>query len=266
MVRAPVEVWVQVRARAPPFGQNVLRHFRQGSALESDLLSTLQGVDSDGFTTLRIAVNADSLGFWMVDAITPLLTEESLLVDIVVADQEQTLNFLRRGEVVGAISAVDTPVTGCASHPLGSMVYRARATHAFKDRWFPRGFRKDSARKAPAITFNRDDQLQSRLLEGIGLSAGEYPTHYVPDTQMFFELCRRGAGYAMLPELQVRQRGAEGELVDLAPRRAIRVPLYFHHWNVETRLVRSLIAAMQDAEGLEALTPLTNGKSGFDSP
>ena len=214
----------------------------------------------------RTPVNADSLGFWMVDAITPLLTEESLLVDIVVADQEQTLNFLRRGEVVGAISAVDTPVTGCASHPLGSMVYRARATHAFKDRWFPRGFRKDSARKAPAITFNRDDQLQSRLLEGIGLSAGEYPTHYVPDTQMFFELCRRGAGYAMLPELQVRQRGAEGELVDLAPRRAIRVPLYFHHWNVETRLVRSLIAAMQDAEGLEALTPLTNGKSGFDSP
>lgn len=91
--------------RATSAGQQVLKHFRQVDLLEQELLGELSLQDAAGYTKVSIGVNADSLETWFMDALSELLTQERLLLDLKVDDQDATQQLLRDGEVIGCITS-----------------------------------------------------------------------------------------------------------------------------------------------------------------
>lgn len=219
-------------ARATEAGARLCRHLEQVALLERALVADLPGPGpSPGArVTLPVAVNADSLATWFVAAAARMADEESLLLDISLEDQEHTAERLRRGEVVAAVTALDKPVPGCRSVPLGTLVYRATASPAFVARWFPAGVDAEALARTPCLTFNRQDRLQQQWVARVLGDQAAVPalaTHWLPSTQAFVDASLAGLGWGMNPEPLVRPWLDSGHLVELQPGQALGVPLYW---------------------------------------
>ncbi len=212
-------------------GRLLCRHVEQVGWLEGDLRDALPALDRSGeaghATTLRIAVNADSLGTWFVQALAAFSRTQEALFDIVVDDQDHTIEWLRRGEVWAAVTAAGQAVQGCRSVRLGALVYVATASPAFVQRHFPTGVTAAALARAPCLSFNRKDQLQAEWLRRAVRKVVQPPTHWLPSTQAFIEATVAGLGWAMNPALLARPYIEAGALVELPPRRALPVPLYW---------------------------------------
>lgn len=220
--------------RPTAVGQRLLQHLKRARMLEAELKADLSE-HSDAPLAVVIAVNADSLGTWFFPALAQLLIEERVLLDLIVEDQDHTYSLLETGLAIACISTEPKPMRGCTAQPLGSMRYRLVASVDFQRRYFPNGMTREAARKAPVVAYTRKDALQSSfLLQNFGLPEGAYPCHYVPGTEPRFNAIRYGLGYGMVPELLLEEALAGGEVVDLAPRQPLDVPLYWHTWKVQS--------------------------------
>ncbi|HTU29921.1 MAG TPA: LysR family transcriptional regulator ArgP, partial [Solirubrobacteraceae bacterium] len=200
-------------------GEIVLRAARQLQAIAADLEAELgdrPGGD-DGAAgsppVVAIAANADSLGTWLLPALSRI--ETPIVFDIFRDDEGRTAEFLRQGEVMAAVTASSAPIPGCTVTRLGDMWYRPKATPAFVQRWFSAGVSSSALARAPVVRFDRHDDLQDRYLRRRGHRPLHPPGHYVPGSNAFYEAVRLGLGWAMIPDLQ-DQPEASG-LVDFDP-------------------------------------------------
>ncbi|HEY8605798.1 MAG TPA: LysR family transcriptional regulator ArgP [Noviherbaspirillum sp.] len=228
-------------------GRRLLQFLLRVRALEQDLQADLDKRE-DLPVALAIAVNADTLGSWLLPALAPFLRRERILLDLVVDDQDHTYALLEAGLALGCISTEAQAMRGCTAAPLGSMRYRCMASPAFRAEWFAQGMTRAAARKAPVVAFNRKDRLQADFLQRhFGLPDGAYPVHAIPASEPFMQAIALGLGWGMLPELQAHALCAEGRLVDLAPQRAVDVALYWHCWKVQAPRMERLSAAVVDS-------------------
>jgi LysR family transcriptional regulator (chromosome initiation inhibitor) len=221
-------------------GRQLLKHFQQVRLLEGNLPASLLFASADKPQSLSLGINADSLGTWFWQAGELLLQKRSLLFDLRVDDQDVTQQLLKSGEVAGCISAVATPLQGCRCVYLGTMVYRLLARPDFIARWFPGGLTLETAKRAPAAIFSRNDALQFRLLKrALGPNLPLIPAHYVPSHEAFAEAVTRGHAYGAIPDLQSAPWLASGELVEVIPQHE-DVRLYWHCWNIASDLLKDL--------------------------
>lgn len=220
--------------RVTESGEALLRLARQIELLAADAAAEL-GADPDGgpnAPTLPIAVNADSLGAWVLPALAGL--DGSVSFDLRVDDEDHTAALVRSGAVMAAVTAEPEPVPGCSVTRLGSMRYRPMAAPAFADRWFPGGPTRESLGRAPVVVFDRKDQLQHRYLREHAVGPVHPPTHYVPSSADFLAAVRLGLGWGMVPEAQGRGGERAGALVSLDPRGAIDVVLHWQQWKLRS--------------------------------
>ncbi|MET0775115.1 MAG: LysR substrate-binding domain-containing protein, partial [Pseudomonas mandelii] len=54
--------------------------------------------------------------------------------------------------------------------------------------------------------------------------------HLCPSSEGFIRMVEAGMGWGLVPELQVREQLARGDLLELLTDKPIDVPLYWHHW------------------------------------
>jgi LysR family transcriptional regulator (chromosome initiation inhibitor) len=240
--------------RVTPSGEPVLRLARQVALLTADARRELDGdgtADSAGEsadsapTTIPLAINADSLATWVLDALAPLAG--SLCFDIHREDQSHTSDLLREGTAMAAITADAEPVPGCSSSPLGSMTYRCMASPAFAARWFEGGVSTAAFARAPVVVFDRKDDLQHRYLRRRGRRPLHPPMHYVPASADFLHAVRLGLGWGMVPDLQAHAYEQSGELVDLDPAGASRIALYWQQWKLRSRSLDLVAEAIRAA-------------------
>ncbi len=218
-------------------GARLCRHAQTVALLESELRRDLPGLApepaSRGRSTLRVAINADSLGTWCVDALAAFAQEDDTLVDVLIDDQDHTGTWLRRGHVLAAVTSTATPVQGCRSRKLGALRYCATASPAYMARWFPQGLDADALAQAPSLVFDHKDRLQEdwvrRVLGRAQRREVNLPAHRLPSPQAFVAAALCGVGWGMNPEPLVRSHLAAGRLVELLPGRPLDVPL---HWQV----------------------------------
>ncbi len=156
--------------------------------------------------TLRVAVNADSLGTWFIKAIAAFRESEDVLLDVSLDDQENTVNLLRSGHVLAAVTANAQPVQGCNSTALGKMTYVAVASPSFIKKYFRDGVTAATLarrhRRLPSIA-----SIGCRRC-GLGACAGsdvDTPTHWLPSTQSFIDGTVAGIGWGMNPLALVRE-------------------------------------------------------------
>ena len=230
-------------------GLALCRHMDRVGMLEKDLmeqLPELSGTEGAGQVTLNVATNADSLGTWFLEAIASFTKATDYLLNIAIDDEDHTADWLRRGRVLAAVTSLERPVQGCRVTPLGSLRYQATASPDFVARYFPNGLTEEAFRRAPALTFNQKDRLQTvwaREVFGQDLS---FPTHWLPSTQSFLEGSRAGMGWALNP-IQLTRRHLEcGELVELAPGKVLERRLFWQINRLATdqlhELSRSILA------------------------
>lgn len=242
-------------------GRRLLAHWRQVRRLEEDMLAETAPGGADGFSTLPIGVNADSLATWLLPALDDFLRTRQVLLDVRVDDQEATHALLRDGEVAGCISERAEPMQGCRAMVLGAMTYRLVASPAFAARWMPRGLDAHSAAAAPLLVFNRKDDLHNKLLRQALPSPADLPSAlrqglrvvWLPSSEGFIRQILHGHACGMLPEAQHRDFLQDGRLVDLAPGHAVRVELSWHCWNLDSPLLTALGEALRagfPAEGI----------------
>ena len=233
-------------------GEVLLRLARQIDLLAGDTLAELGGsapgagaATGPGVPTLPVAVNADSLGTWVLPALAPLAG--SVAFELHRDDEEHTAALLRSGAVVAAITTDPDPVAGCSATRLGTMRYRPMAAADRVARWFPDGPTPRSLAEAPVVAFDRKDDLQLRYLRGRLDGVARPPTHLVPSTADFRTAIRLGMGWGMLPDLQSRADEAGGRLVAIDPTGAVDVTLHWQQWKLRSPALDRVAAAVTSA-------------------
>lgn len=241
--------------RPTPAAQPLLRFARQTRLLAMEIWPEVTDATRRGH--LRIAVNADSLGSWFLSALQSWMQQHpEVMLEFVVDDQTKTQERLRNGEVIGSISSDHLASKGFIARPLGEMSYVCVASPAFMARYFPAGLSISAARKAPALVFNRRDDLQAdHLTRCLGWSEPRFPHHFIPAYEAYLDAAILGYGYGMSPLAQCANALKEGLLVNVTPETTTSVALYWHTWQLQSELIESLGKALVEGAS-KALYPL----------
>jgi LysR family transcriptional regulator (chromosome initiation inhibitor) len=243
---------------ATEVGARICRHAELVSVLLSELRRELPTLprDSPGtpHASLRIAVNADSLGTWFIRAMADFGREDAALLNLTLADEDHTAEWLRRGYVLAAVTSVATAVPGCRIRRLGALRYVATASPSFVRRWFGAGVSADALARAPSLLFDSNDRLQEAWARRAVRRDAALPAHRIPCTQAFVDAALAGVGWGMNPLSLVRAQLKAGTLVELVPDTPVDVPLYWQATRLKVpvleRLTRSVLraaAALQPA-------------------
>lgn len=234
--------------QATEAGRHLCRHIEQVGLLEHGLRQALPGVlpeaDARERATLRVAVNADSLGTWFMAAASAFAQNGTELLDICLDDQDHTAQWLRSGEVLAAVTASPKPVPGCNSMALGRMPYLAVANPDFVQRYFGKGVCRESLAIAPMLVFNQKDRLQQQWLEQFFGTGLEPPRHWFPATQAFVDACLAGIGWGMSPVALIAPQLASGALVALQANATLDVALNWQHVRVALPALQRLTQAV----------------------
>ncbi len=231
-------------------GQLLLKHTKQLRLLRADLERDLQdlapsapgGARED--ERIAIAINADSIATWALDALHDL-ARQRLPIEIIVDDQDFTQEWLRSGQVLGCVTTLRQPMRGCKVVPLGAMRYVAVASPGLAARHLPQGLTPHNFRDVPFLSFNRKDDMQSEfIMRAFGLKRVALHHLFVPSSEGQVRAVVAGWGAGVVPELLARPALASGALVDLAPGHALPIQLYWHCWNLESEVLDALTEAL----------------------
>lgn len=227
------------------------RHMENVGMLEGELMTHLPALadpaEPQHPVTLHIATSADSLGTWFLSAMSDFSRRSRYLLNIALDDEEHTAEWLQRGRVLAAVTSLEKPIPGCRCTPIGALRYHATASPAFMSEHFAGGVTQEAISRAPALTFNQKDRLQSRWLRQAFGRDFVHPTHWLPSTQGFLDASLTGMGWCMNPALLAGPHLATGRLVELIPKTPLDVPLY---WQINrlaadrlAELTRAVVAA-----------------------
>ena len=214
-------------------GRRLCLHVEQVALLENELRRAHPTLLPDGpatAPTLKLAVNADSLSTWFMDAMAAFTAGGNELLDIRIDDQEHTAQRIKEGEVLAAVTASGASIAGCNTWPLGSVRYVAAASPAFVARHLPDGVTAQAMAQAPMMTFGRQDRLQEQWLQQQGLTTRRHPPrHFLPSNDGFVRSCEVGMGWGMHPDVLIARQLRTDTLVELLPGTGMDMPLYWVH-------------------------------------
>ena len=232
-------------------GETLLRtarqmlHLEQVLAVELDSRESVlydgEGADSTGaplpHLSVPIAVNADSLSSWFLDALVSAQFGPRIAFDIRREDEAHSTELLRRGEVMAAVTSDKTPVQGCRVVPLGTMRYFACASPELVARY---GIGND---------VDVRDDMQSAFFRGLVGANSDAPRHAIPATNEYIRAVRMSLGWGLLTEQQAEPYLADGSLVSVAPDKPHHVPLYWQHWRVRSMVLDRITDAVVATAG-----------------
>jgi LysR family transcriptional regulator (chromosome initiation inhibitor) len=224
-------------------GKVLFKHVTAVRLLEADTFRQIRPHDAGGrgVMSLAVSVDAHSIDIWFC-AVVQRLTKHSMVeLEVVVDDADPAFPRLTRGDIIGCVSTVPRPTSGCAATSLGVMPYRCVASPEFMERHFAKRFCLHSATSAPAVLLGRRSALLDRYLDSVfGVSVGRYRKNYLPSPASQLDAIMAGVGYGLLPEQTVLSRIANGELVDVLPDMPFPVTLYWHHWRAAPPIYESI--------------------------
>ena len=232
-------------AQATAAGKKLLHHVQEVQVLERSLTDDL-GLRADQSTTLRIAVNADSLASWFLPALAVYAADHpNVFFDLITDDQDHSAEWLKSGEVIAAVTANAQPVQGCDCISLGDFRYLATASPAFVARYFPEGVTTSALNQAPALLYDTKDKLQQQWAQRETGSPFRAQSHVVPSTQGFVDAAILGLGWGMNPAHLVDPYIQSGALVGLGQNAEFRIPLYWQCNRLVEKFLRPLTSAVR---------------------
>jgi LysR family transcriptional regulator (chromosome initiation inhibitor) len=245
--------------RPTEIGAKLCAHVEQVRLLESEIVDDLPRLAGrePGPSTVRVAVNADSVGTWFPTAAARFAAGTGAMLDLVLEDEAHTAQRLRTGEVLAAVTADPAAVVGCRTYPLGVIEYVAVASPDFVNRCFQPRVDAASLQNAPMLRFDRRDELQARWVREAWGTPISPPTHWTPSTQGMLDMTLAGLGWSMTPLALAAPHLTAGRLVELPPRIRVAVTLYWQRTRLASRLLDHLTEAVRSAAA-EELAPVVS--------
>ena len=225
-----------------PAGLRIAQHAEDIGLLEAKLARELTLDQATGPVRVRVAVPADVLATWFIDAMAQV---DGLLFDLVVDDQDHSAEWLRRGEVSAAITVGGQLVSGCDATPLGALRYIATASPDFMRRWFAEGVTAQTLAQAPCLTFNRKDSLQNTWITDQTGQRITPPSHFLPSPNGFVEAAIAGMGWGMNPIGLAQDALNDGRLCPLLPEAPLDVPLTWQVGRVLSGALKPLTSVVK---------------------
>ncbi|MEO6956202.1 MAG: LysR family transcriptional regulator ArgP [Antricoccus sp.] len=222
-------------------GLAYVRLARQVAQLSAEAMREIDATHDS--LIVPLAVNADSMATWLLQALAPLAAQHHVVFDLHRDDEEHSANLLRSGTTMAAITARVEPVQGCRVTRLGRMRYRAFAHRTIAATYFAGGVSSAALAEAPVVSFDRKDDLQYRYIKRFTRRAIAPPTHYIPASHDFARAIEIGLGWGMLPQDQA----SHPELVDLTPNVTVDVTLYWQRWKIDSRILDLVTDAVGSA-------------------
>lgn len=239
---------VLVREQPPrptPIGQKLLALYQQVQLLETELIPELDSDNDERLQKAAIATNADSLATWLLPALAPIMKSRRVEFELAVYGEARTLDKLKNGEVLGALSMEPKAMVGCEAKYLGRMDYVCVASPEFAEEYFSLGVTRDTLKQAPAVSYDQHDKLHCDFLsQHFNISPDSVPHHHVASSESFVNLALMGCAYCLIPKLQIEQELKSGKLVDLMPGFFMSFRIYWHHWQLETGLLKEVTQAI----------------------
>ena len=236
-------------------GRLLLKHAKQLRLLRADLAHDLQELAPQTGQSLAgeivsIAINADSIATWAMTALDDL-ARSGLPLEVVVDDQDFTQELLRSGQVMGCVTTLAQALRGCAVQPLGAMRYVAVASAEFAQDKLPQGLTRKNLNQFPYLSFNRKDDMQAEFVARCLGLRGVSLQHQIllPSCEAQVRAVEAGWGVGVLPELLVQPALQSGALVDVAPGHALAIDLFWHCWNLESRVLSRVSLALLETAG-----------------
>ncbi len=230
---------------ATPLGTKLISLFKKIALLEDDFKREVGA--STKKPQISIALNRDSLETWFLNLMEQDEIFKKIALEIVSDDQELTLNYLKSGRVSACISTSAKEIQSGKAHFLGYMEYALVATPSFIQVHFANREPKIALQSAPAIQFDINDHLHKRYLEMFfGIKESETPFHIVPSVDGFKKFALLGYGYALIPIIDIKKELQHKQLIEIFPDQRWKMPLYWHHWDVQSSIYRNLNSAIID--------------------
>ncbi|MDO9403735.1 MAG: LysR family transcriptional regulator ArgP [Polaromonas sp.] len=245
-------------------GQLLLKHTKMLRLLRADLERDLKELAPSSLGGAReeerisIAINADSVATWAMQALTDL-ARQGLPMEIITDDQDFTHEWLREGQVLGCVTTLKQALRGCKVAPLGAMEYVAVATPEFAKLRLAARDKPDGSAGAPLLTaynfrdvpfiaFNRKDDMQTEFVgKAFGLKRVTLNQLFVPSSEGQVRAVLAGWGVSVVPRLLAEGLIEQGQLVNVAPSYALPIQLYWHCWNLESEVLDALSAALRQS-------------------
>jgi LysR family transcriptional regulator, chromosome initiation inhibitor len=239
--------------KATAAGQLLLKHTKQMRLIRADLERDLRELAPSSIGGAReeervsIAINADSIATWALDAVGDLV-RQGVPLEIITDDQDFTQEWLRQGQVLGCVTTLKQALRGCKVVPLGAMQYiavcaaDAGANVPFEAK---QGLTAHNFRGTPFIAFNRKDDMQTEFVaKAFGLKRVTLSQMFVPSSEAQVRAVLAGWGVSVVPALLAQPLIDAGRLLNIAPSHSLAVQLYWHCWNLESDVLDSLTAAL----------------------
>lgn len=225
---------VLIRSTPPKpteIGKKLINHFYQVEQLERELKQEIFPDKQIAPLTVHLATNADSLATWLIPALSSVLKQNTVELNLLISDEQYTIERLRDGEVFGAITLENKSIKGCQSTSLGEFKYALVASPEFKQRYFANGITSDTLKAAPSVAFDQRDNMHITFMqEQYGLNKGDYPLHTVRSSEAFVMLAKSGSAFCFVAEFQIEDELKSGELIDLLPEFKLTKQLYWQRW------------------------------------
>lgn len=236
-----------VRSSPPkptPLGEQLIAHYKRVLILEDSLNTEHSNNKPKG--TLSIALNRDSLETWFLKNLQQIDIMDNITLNIIADDQEKTLAYLRQGMVSACLATSKTPITGGVAHYLGDMAYHLVCSPDYAQRYFYSRKQSEWFRDSVALQFDNNDHLHQKYLDKYFSNHDvEINYHVIPSVYGFKSYALQGYGYGLIPKIDIEPELQNKTLIDLLPNQTWRIPLYWHHWELESEIYqqfnRSLI-------------------------
>ncbi len=229
-------------------GNVVIRHLEKVRLLEREFLNIFPSGSiklGDQKLSLRVAVNADSIATWFPLVMAGLSKDKGVRMDLLQDDQEFTIDRLKEGHVLAAVTADPRTLQGFKHIPLGSLEYVAVASPDFVENYFTDGVTVKTLNEAPALVFNRKDTLLNQwtnMAFGKDLTGN---THWVPSYEGYIKCCLEGVGWGLHPLMSTRAHLDQGELIEIYPTVRVKIPLFWQFGKASGTVMHELTALVE---------------------
>lgn len=231
--------------RPTPVGQKLLGLYRRVRLLENELVPEFMNEDNLRPLSISLATNADSLATWLLPAISEVMRSRKVELNLAIHGESRTIEKLKSGEVSGAISLESQPIPGCTADYLGRMDYVCVASPEFYERYFLEGVNYHTLTKAPAVSYDQYDDLHKKFLhDHFNVPRDSVINHTVGSSEAFVKLARSGVAYCLIPRLQIIDELESGDLIDITPGFLLSYRIYWHHWQLESGILKELSQAI----------------------
>lgn len=224
-------------------GEILVQAARQMALLQAETMANLRS--RLAHVPLSVVVNADSLATWFTAVLADVANWDNASLALRIEDESHSLNLLRRGDVIGAVSTEAVPVAGCEAIALGVMRYLPVANPRLLDKYTVDGV--VDWPNMPVLRFGPRDELQDNDLKGrVADMPRSRRVSQIPSAEAFATATKVGLGWSLLPTEHATPLLEAGDIVRLDDT-VISVPLYWHRWRLESpalqRLTDSVYAA-----------------------